>query len=396
MNASLKTLVAPDKMTCLPITPTNPDIVAACEPDLRVIELDFRRDPRWEAFVNSHRDALIYHHPAWLAALESEYGQKCVSLACVDTIGGVKAILPLFYTRGVPLFLGGPKSGRRLSSLPRTPLAGPLALEPRATALVLQEAKRLTGSNSNLRLEVKLHEPLADDVVADLVKTRWRTSYVLNLPFDPAKLRFGSGARHRRLKWAVNKAIKNGLSCCEAQTEEQLWEWYQLYLQRMRQNVVPARPYRLFLDLWKLMRPKGLMRLMIVERPEANRQIIVAGSVFFMFHGTVSYAFSGSRTEDMWLCPSDLLHWQHIHQCCAEGYKRYDFGEIPEDHPELAVFKSKWGASPVQLERCYYPAAPGNPEAGGNGLLRKVANTVWRHLPLSLTAFLGDQAYSYL
>lgn len=370
--------------------------VLSTETTLRVQEIDFRNDPRWEAFVSVHPQAMIYHHPAWLAALESEYGQKCVSLASVDAIGDIHSVLPLFYTRGVPLFVGGPRSRRRLSSLPRTPLAGPLALEPRAAALVLQEAKRLTDDDSSLQLELKLHEPLID-VVAGLEKTPWRTSYVLNLPFDPSTIRFGSGAHHRRLKWAVNKAIKHGLTYREAQTEEDLREWYQLYLQRMRQNIVPARPFRLFLFLWNTMRPKGLMRLMVVDRPGTNRRVIVAGAIFFMYHGTVSYAFSGSRAEEMWLCPSDLLHWQHIHQCCSEGYERYDFGEVSEDHPELAVFKSKWGTTPIQLERCYYPGADVNSDTGNeNGLFRKLANTAWRHLPLSVTAYLGDQAYSYL
>lgn len=371
--------------------------VLSTETTLRVVKVDFRNDPRWEAFVTSHPGASIYHHPAWLAALESEYGQKCVGLACVDPLGEIQAILPLFYTRGLPAFLGGPRSRRRLSSLPRTPLAGPLALNPRAADLVLKEAKRLTDRDPSLQLELKLHEPLADAAIVGLEKTTWRTSYVLDLPFDPSKIRFGSGPHHRRLKWAVNKAIKNGLTYREAQNEIELREWYQLYLQRMRQNVVPARPYRFFLFLWKTMRPKGLMRLMIVDRPDANRRVIAAGSIFFLFHKTVSYAFSGSRAEDMWLCPSDLLHWEHIHQCCAEGYERYDFGEVSEDHPELAVFKSKWGATPIQLERCYYPALTANSDVSTeNGALRKIADSAWRHLPLSVTAYLGDKAYSYL
>jgi hypothetical protein len=371
--------------------------VLSTETTLHVEEIDFRNDPRWEAFVSAHPHASIYHHPAWLVALESEYSQKCVGLACVDALGDIRAILPLFYTRGLPLFLGGPRSRRRLSSLPRTPLAGPLALDPRAATFVLQEAKRLTNSDPKLQLELKLHDPLTEVVAAGLEKTPWRTSYVLTLPFDPSKIRFGSGAHHRRLKWAVNKAVKHGLTYREAQTEAELREWYQLYLQRMRQNVVPARPYRLFLFLWKTMRPKGLMRLMIVDRPRTNRRVIAAGSIFLMFHKTVSYAFSGSRAEDMWLCPSDLLHWEHIHQCCAEGFERYDFGEVSEDHPELAVFKSKWGATPIRLERCYYPALIANSDVSPeDGLLRKMANSIWPHLPLSVTAYLGDKAYSYL
>jgi len=379
-----------------PTAPIQSDLLVTCEEGLRVIELDLHRDRRWERFVNSHPNAMIYHHPAWFQALEREYGQKCVSLACVNAAGDIRAILPLLYTRGLPLFHGGLQAGCRLSSLPRTPLAGPLALEPRSADMVLQEAKRLVEGNPDLRLELKVHVPLPEDGPAWLTKVLWRDSYLLRLPSAPDQIRFGSGTHHRRLKWAVNKAIKSGLTCREAQNVDDLQGWYQLYLQRMRQNVVPARSYRFFAALWELMRPKGLMRLLVVDRTESGRRVLVAGSVFFTFRDTVSYAFNGSRAQDMWLCPNDLLHWQHIHQCCREGFRWYDFGEVPEDHPELALFKSKWGAEPTRLHRYYYPPPPPHKDAGTHRPLRNLANLVWRHLPLSATAYLSDHAYSYL
>src|SRR5208282_1376754 len=95
---------------------------------LRVFQLDFRCDSRWEDFVSSHPDGLIYHHPDWLIALEEEYEQKCISLACEDKHGELRAVLPLFYTTGLPFGFGRNATGARLSSLPRTPVAGPLAL----------------------------------------------------------------------------------------------------------------------------------------------------------------------------------------------------------------------------------------------------------------------------
>jgi hypothetical protein len=66
---------------------------------LRIFELDFRSDPRWERFVSAHPDALIYHHPGWLSALENEYGEKCISLACSDENRQLSAILPSFIPR---------------------------------------------------------------------------------------------------------------------------------------------------------------------------------------------------------------------------------------------------------------------------------------------------------
>jgi hypothetical protein len=43
---------------------------------LRVILVDLRSEPRWEAFLASHPDAVIYQHPVWIRALEKESGRE--------------------------------------------------------------------------------------------------------------------------------------------------------------------------------------------------------------------------------------------------------------------------------------------------------------------------------
>src|SRR3989441_12225942 len=85
---------------------------------LRVVLVDLRTDKRWEEFLASHPDALIYHHPGWIRALEKEYGRECLALACEDTSGQLRGILPLLATRGLPWELGDDRARRRLSSLP--------------------------------------------------------------------------------------------------------------------------------------------------------------------------------------------------------------------------------------------------------------------------------------
>ena len=92
----------------------------------------------------------------------------------------------------------------------------------------------------------------------------------------------------------------------------------------------------------------------------------------------------------------DLLsrvQWQAIHDACREGYERYDFGEVDDHNPGLAGFKSKWGATAVRLQRCYYPA-PGRAEALARSPARgRIMQSAWRSLPLTVTALLGDRLY---
>src|SRR5438046_2123292 len=98
------------------------EVERASAAKLKIREIDFRNDSRWIEFVSLHTDALIYHHPNWLAALEKEYGQRCVALATEDSSRRLRAILPLMYTKGLPFKMGRNATGHRLSSLPRTPV----------------------------------------------------------------------------------------------------------------------------------------------------------------------------------------------------------------------------------------------------------------------------------
>ncbi len=361
-----------------------------------VIQVDPTTDPRWEAFVASHPDALVYHHPAWLQVLEREYGHRPLGLACEDAGGRLVGALALLHTRGLPLGRGSSRTGRRLSSLPRTPVAGPLAADPAAAAALVRAAVERVRAEPGTRLELKPAAADLDGVVTGLVRAAWRPAFVMELPGSPEELRFGTARNHARIKWSVGKAARLGIRVRCAGTEADLRTWYGLYLETMRLHVVPPRPYRFFKAAWDLLRPRGLLRLLIAEAPGAAAPL--AGSIFLMFGRTVWYAFNGSRRENLGLRPNDLIQWQAVHDACRDGYRWYDLGEVADGNAGLAEFKSKWGAVARRLDRYYYPALGAveddAPESAGR--LRRLASSAWQHLPLATTARLGDLAYAYL
>jgi hypothetical protein len=150
-------------------------------------------------------DPDVDRNPGWLRALEGEYGQRAVRLACIDA-GRVVGILPLMHTRGLPFNREGAVSGRRLSSLPRTPIA---RLGAGATAALVRkkpcDARRQAtapGSSS------KCAHPVLDDVAEVLVGRPWRNTYVLELPPAPGHVRFGTSRNHA----AINRAVTNARS----------------------------------------------------------------------------------------------------------------------------------------------------------------------------------------
>ena len=364
--------------------------VAEAVSTLRVVEVDAQNDPRWEALVTALPDGVIYHHPAWLRVLEEAYGYKPVHLACEDTNGQLRGVLPLFYKHG--LF-----TGRQYSSLPRTPAGGPLARDDQAMAVLVRAAAERTRDDSGAQLQLKMLSNALDGLVQDVVGAPWRETYILELPERPELVHIGNSRNHARIKWAVNKASKLGVEVHEAETEHELWAWYELYLDTMRWVAVPPRPYRFFEIAWQRLRPHGLMRLLLAKRYEAGRSRLLAGSLFLMFGQTVFYAFNGRRREDLSLRPNDAIHWRAIHDACGDGFRYYDLGEVTKDNQGLAEFKSKWGAEAKWLYRYYYPA-PHELEISmleSSSRAHQLMSAAWRRLPIKVTVLLSDWAHHY-
>lgn len=365
---------------------------------LRVVDVRPYEDERWLSFVRQHPDALVYHHPAWLEALEREFPGRAAHLACEDGDGQVRGVLPLAWTRGLPLGLGGHLGAPRLSSLPRTPLAGPLGTDRAALGALLRAAARRTTARRGTRLQVKVGEPSLDGLVDGLVGTPWRRTYGLRLPDKPEEVRFGDSRNHGRIKWAVRKAGRHGVGTRLAETSADLRAWYELYLDTMRDNFVPARPFRFFAALWDLLRPAGLLWLLLAEQRAGGRSSIIAGSVILLHGGTAFYAFSGRSRSHLDLRPNEVIQWQAVHDACRAGLRHYDLGEVPRGNASLRRFKEKWAQEARPLYRYYLPAVA--PESEGDdekhGVGRRQLEAAWRMVPLRATAALGDRMYAFL
>lgn len=381
------------------LTAINRQLSTAATSKLSVIETDPQTDPRWAALVLSHPGGSIYHHPAWLKVLSREYRQESLYLACESENGQLLAVMPMLYTRGLPFHIGGPLTGPRLSSLPRTPLAGPLSNDHRATVAIVEAGLREVGRQPPVRLQIKTHGPELDGLVDGIFCSPWRKSYLLKLPLSSQMpFRITDNRERARIKWAINKAARLGVLVRPAESEPELRAWYELYLDTMRRSAVPPRPYRFFLALWEILKPQGMMQLLVAECQKGARRRIIAGSIFLMFGRTVSYAFNGSNCRDLPLRPNDAIQWRAINDACRNNYRHFDFGEVPEEHHDLARYKSKWGAKPVRMYR-YYSRAPDESktvaESSGH-YTASLAETVWRHLPNKATEWMGNRIYSYL
>ena len=357
----------------------------------RVTEIDPLADPRWDAFVEAHPEAVVYQHSAWLRCLRAEYPRPLTGLCATDAAGTLTGVLPLVATRGLPFLRRSSTFGARAASLPRTPVAGPLARDRESAAALLGAAVDLARAR-DARLQVKRGAADLDGLLPEVVGAPWRRGYVLALPADGAEPRFGGSRNHARIRWAVNKAEREGVSVRDAAGVDDVRGWYALYLETMREVVVPPRPFRLFEAMWRELAPRGLMRLHLAERHGA----LIAGSIVLSLGRTAFYAFNGRSRGALALRPNDVLQWIAIHEACRAGRERYDLGEVVEGDRGLADFKRKWGADEVSLHRYYHPAPEPQGEGGGTGAAERLASRLWPRLPLSATRIAGDVAYRWL
>jgi len=364
---------------------------------LRIIELSLD-DPRLVPFVAAHPSGTVYHHPAWLRTLSAEYKRAIVILACETKNGQLLGIFPLMNTRGFPLSMFGRVAKARLSSLPRTPIAGPLCAGQEALRLLLKAAIDRISESRKVQLQIKTEGPLLGSVPGDFSGVPWRKSFVLALPEDPRDLRIGSsGARRKHIRSNVKRAASMGVRVRMADSEGDLRKWYEIYLRTMRRVIVPPRSFRCFSAMWKYMAPLGLMKVMLAERPSKGKTEMVAGSIFLMHGRRVFYAFSACPAENFALQPNDLIQWEAIHWAASSGFREYDLGEVPNDAQQLAAYKAKWGGEERLLYRYYYPQIIA--ESSDTSVLsrrQKLLQRVWQQLPLHVTAHLGDLIYSYL
>jgi CelD/BcsL family acetyltransferase involved in cellulose biosynthesis len=361
--------------------------------EARVCEIEPGSDPRWDEFVAGHPHGLVYQHSAWLRCLQAEYDRAPIGLCTVDADGRLTGILPLVETRGVPLLRRSETLGPRLSSLPRTPIAGPLAHDGADAAALLKVAVERTRGR---RLEVKRGSADLDDLVEGVGGVTWRESYVLALPDDPDAVRFGNSRNHGRIKWAVNKGTKEGVRVRIADDVADIRAWYPLYLRTMREVVVPPRPLRLFEAMWSELAPNDLMRLYVAEREGDG---MIAGSIVLGLGRTTFYAFNGRLRSALALRPNEVLQWEAIHDACRRGFERYDLGEVTAGDAGLAEFKRKWGAEEVLLHRYYYPPPDARADGDGDGrdgVVKRTLTAVWPRLPLGTTRLAGDLAYRWL
>ncbi len=359
----------------------------------RIAEIDPLRDGRWDRFVENHPHATGHHLGAWAAILSSCYGYQPRYIA-LEADDGLVGVLPIVSS-------GRRLSGSRLSSLPTAKAAGPLATSSeheRALLTAAIEIKRREGLSS---LMVRSQTPGLEGGGAQIDNVS--STQVLALDRNAEELLDGYKRTSTNLYRSIRKSQKSGVVVIETSSNQDLKDWYRLYLLTIRR--LRALPRR----LKQLQEAKSRLgtrwRLVVVK----NDGAVIAGGIFHDIAGTVELIYNASDPDSLSLRPNHALYWHMITDSIHRERIGFDFGV--SNHESLERFKQQWGTTPRNVydykdvatgEQAMSDSAsastPGTP--GGKARLaaraKSLAGDTLAASPLAISRAVGSLAYRFV
>jgi FemAB-related protein (PEP-CTERM system-associated) len=209
----------------------------------------------------------------------------------------------------------------------------------------------------------------------------------LTLPETPEEL---LASFKSKLRSQVRKGEKNGLGVRLGRSEL-LDDFYTVFARNMRDLGTPAYGREFF-------------RLILEAFPETTRIVTVigdharplAGGFLIGYRDRLEICSASSIREYNYLQTNMWLYWNCMKYACEQGYHIFDFGRSPIGSSTLA-FKAQWGAQPVP-HTWHYHLETGNdiPQLNPRNPKLRLAIQLWRHLPISVTRWLGPAIVKHL
>lgn len=318
---------------------------------MRAELLDPVGDSRWREFLDRAAAPTIFHHPAWIALLQEQYGYDAQACCLLDASGTVAGGLP--WAR-----VESRLTGRRLVALPFSDACAPLADDAETEALAA--AVESTRASTGLGLEVRARFEALPGATAP--HRFWLHTLALSADATSVERQARSGIRR-----GAAKARRSGLVAVRRTDAAALDAFYRLHLQTRRYQGVPTQSKRFIAALQRLFED-GLGFVMLVE--EDRRPL--AAAVFLHFRGHLVYKYGASERAALPRRPNNLLFSEVIRWGCENGCHTLDFGRTSLDNEGLRTFKLGWGADEHPLHYTYLGMSPPTGESSAERLIAPV------------------------
>ena len=321
----------------------------------------------WDDYVLRQASGTAYQLFAWRKAVEEAYAFKGLYLLAEDDTA-ICGILPLIDFR-IPLL------GSTLISLPYCDVGGVLANNDEIEQALLDYAHALAKQQSS-ECHIRAVQPLPKTVTNQTDKVRM----LLDLPSSVTQLQQGLNAKVRS---QVKKPVRDGLTV-KIGTSELVDEFYRVFAENMRALGSPVHSRRWIESIVSAYGDR--VRIVVVHTPEG---IPVAAGVVLIHPSTMSVPWASSLRRYNRYNPNMLLYWTFLTLAIEMGCRCFDFGRSSKGEGTYR-FKAQWGATAKPLYWETHPPKDSAAKQGNAGPgLRRLAENLWRHLPLSVCNTFG-------
>jgi hypothetical protein len=310
----------------------------------KVITIDPIQDPRWDEFVQEHPYGWICHLSGWKHLLEKSFKHmKGHYLAVVDDgNSNILAALPLFEVKSW-------LTGNRIVSIPFATLSDPLVSTREDMEKLLVAAIDLSNKLNTSYIEIRtiyadttvLNEQFAGDLF-------YKYHYLqIDAELEEIRKKF----HYKAVRYEINKAQKSGLTLRTANTESDLYGFYDLYIKTRKRLGLPPHPFLFLETLWKTFFPLNMIEILFAMFEDK----IVGAQIYFKFKDHVSMEYEVWERGLKNMSPNHYLIWEAIKKAHAQGYRIFDFGRTSPENIALMNFKRRWGTQIVDLPQFFYP-----------------------------------------
>lgn len=343
-----------------------------------VHRVDPLRDVRWEAFLQKHPRASVFHTPGWLEALRRTYGHEPV--VYTTSPPGTELTNGIVFCR-VSSWL----TGTRLVSLPLSDHCEPLVSRAEDLNEICAALKREVEEENWKYVELR---PLVvhPGLETEFQKGREFYLHVLDLRASEEELfgRFHKDSTQSKIR----RAKREALACDEGRSETLLRKYYQLQLLTRRRHQLPPQPLDWFRNLIDCLGERLNIRV-----ASKNGQP-VATILTLRFKDCLVYKYGGSDSRFHNLGAMHLLFWNAIQHAKQAGALYFDMGRSDCDNAGLLTFKEHWGSTRSPIPYWTYPAGPAH--AASAGWQMTVAKQIFARIPGGLLAVAGKLLYRHV
>ena len=143
-------------------------------------------------------------------------------------------------------------------------------------------------------------------------------------------------AYNKRVRGAVRKAEKSGVTVTDTDSAEALATFYDMYLMTVKRLSGTPKPFALMQTLLQ----QKIAKLAIAT----YRGTIIAGLLYLRFNKTVTLWCEASVPAFLKYRPNNAIFHHIITQACREQYEWVDFGASPPENTGLIAHKEQYRA----------------------------------------------------